>query len=74
MSIFKGNDDNDIFDHPFHIVSTDFPISNDGIIGRDFLEKYEAKICFRKKIISFGYENINIIWNLILRKRKTIPA
>lgn len=37
----------DIFvPHSFHIVSSNFPIASDGILGKDFLSQYECKIDF----------------------------
>lgn len=43
--------------HNFHIVSNDFPIPTDGIIGRDLLEKCKCKIDFETYTATFNISN-----------------
>jgi hypothetical protein len=39
--------------HPFHIVPDSIPIKSDGLLGRDFLQKYKAKINYEDGVINF---------------------
>lgn len=41
----------------FQIVSNDFPIPTDGIIGKDFLARYKCKIDYEPWILSFSIDN-----------------
>ena len=43
----------------FHVVPNNFPIEEDGILGRDFLKQAEAKIDFKNKEITVGNEVIS---------------
>lgn len=45
-----------LFEHQFQIVDNDFPVPSDGILGLDFLQKYNCKL---------DYDQDN--WKLILR-------
>lgn len=37
--------------HPFHVVTNDFPIRNEGILGRDFLKRFDVKIDYKSSCI-----------------------
>lgn len=45
-----------IFNYPviFHVVHQEFPIEQDGILGRDFLKQTKTKINFEENCIEFG--------------------
>lgn len=51
---------NKIIEHTFHIVDDDFPIPFDGILGVDFLEKFEGKIDYAKRNLEILGENFQI--------------
>lgn len=48
--------------HKFHVVSDEFDIPSDGILGRDFLHLYNCTLCYYKNnfVIRTCYENITI--------------
>lgn len=56
---------NFIFKHPFQVFKKMFPLINDGILGRDFLEKYGAKICYQTKTLTLTINDQNLIFKLI---------
>ena len=41
----------------FQVVDKEFPITTDGILGRDFLAHYGTKICLKTWLLSFDYQN-----------------
>lgn len=47
--------------HSFHIVSDNLPIKNDGLLGRDFLQKYRAKIDYEKETLFFNGNYFKIL-------------
>lgn len=51
--IFEGHD----FIHNFHVVSTDFPISVDGILGRDFLKRFYANLDCDTELLTLSDNN-----------------
>lgn len=55
-------------EHKFHIVNSDFPIPADGILGRDFLTKYNCNIDYADwtLTIRLNYTYINIPLNCSL--------
>lgn len=46
--------------HTFHIVSNEFPIPSDGILGRDFISKYKCLLDYSNWTMTFrvGHERI----------------
>lgn len=58
--------------HPVHLVKDNFPIPQDGILGKDFLIKYKANIDYNNSVLSFSYENKIIPLPFDTSKKKTI--
>lgn len=46
--------------HQFHIVSNDFPIPADGIIGRDFITRYQCQLDYLNWVMTIRTINKNI--------------
>lgn len=47
--------------HEFHIVPDDFPIGNSGMLGNDFLQKYNAEINYGTNTIKFFLPNKQMV-------------
>lgn len=43
--------------HNFQVVTKNFPIQTDGILGRDFLAKYGCNICLKTWLLTFELDN-----------------
>lgn len=43
--------------HHFQVVTKNFPVQTDGILGRDFLAKYGCKICLKSWLLTFEFNN-----------------
>lgn len=52
---------NQTIGHNFHVVSDDFPIPGDGILGRDFLIKYSANLDYGRWTLNLRYFNKNFV-------------
>ncbi len=50
--------------HKFHIVDSKFNLNCSGIIGRDFLIKFNCNVNFREGILDFEFENSNFSFEL----------
>lgn len=46
--------------HPFHVVENDFPISTDGLLGKEFLIKYDCILNYKSKMLNVCILNKNI--------------
>lgn len=46
--------------HKFQIVNDEFPIHLDGILGKDFIRKYECNLNYKSMNFSFDYKNKTI--------------
>lgn len=52
--------ENQIISHKIHIVDADFPIEQDGILGRDFFETNLCKIDYESFVLHVFYQNNSI--------------
>jgi hypothetical protein len=50
--------------HKFHLVSKQVDIPCDGILGRDFLQKTNAKICYASRTITVNGETCAMVGNV----------
>lgn len=50
--------DNNEIPHTFHVVSDNFGIPSDGIIGRDFIRKHSCNIDYESNTLEFKYNNL----------------
>lgn len=63
--------DNENIKHTFYIIKDDINLSNDGILGLDFLKTYKAKINYNKSEMKMQFP---IYANIIHKKTETIKA
>ena len=64
-----------IVTHLFQVVKSDFPIPYDGILGRDFLNRFQCAIDFKKKNISSYVNSKLCIWPFFyVDDSLTVPA
>ncbi len=47
--------------HEFHVISDSKSIKNDGLLGRDFLQKYKAKIDYEKESVNFENNHFKLL-------------
>ena len=52
---------NKTLEHPFYIIPESVPVKHDGLLGRDFLLKYEAKMNYEDEILSFENNDFKIM-------------
>ena len=72
VKIIIPNHDNRTFPVTFHIVPNNFPISQDGIIGEDFLSVTKALIDYGNKKATFNFHNLRVPINFITEFQKVI--
>ena len=48
------------FPFRFQLVSKQVDLLGDGILGRDFLKRMQAKICYQSKTLNFTYAGVTI--------------
>ena len=56
--------------HKFQIVSDNFPIPYNGILGKDFLTYWQCKIDFEQRTLEIPIENSSILLDLISSSNK----